>query len=240
MNHHRIAIRLFTAAGLLLLAGCDPCFGTNACIDPVINAEGRLIWLVDGSAAAGVLVEFRPDPNSSVTEMLSGVSNGDGLFRLTAPAREAGQLTGTLVFHPPDPYPQFVFSVPGVRVYTTQVRGDPTHVGNWGVGPVRTEPHISYVGELFFGDSGERAADVEVEFRRTGGIAVRPDTFTVRSNAQGRVPFFMEPVGEGEVEGEIEVRPPDPYQPLTVTGLRMQTLIGKDDIRLIGVWSIER
>lgn len=238
-NLHPTAMRLFAAAGFLALVACDPCFGTNACIEPTINAEGALIWLVDGTAASGVLVEFRPDASSVETDTLRGTSNGDGIFRLTGRGRQSGQVTGTLVFHPPDPYPQFVFSVPGVRVTTTQVRGNPTYLGNWGVGPVRTDPHISYVGELFFSDTGERAVGVQVEFRRTGGIAVRPDTFTVQSNSQGRVPLFMKPQGEGEVEGELEIRSPEPYQPFTLTGVRMQTLVGKDDIRLVGVWAIE-
>jgi hypothetical protein len=201
--------------------------------------EGQLIWLLDGSRASGVGVELWPDPGSVVTDTLRVRSNGEGIFRIRVGAPRDGEVAGTLVFFPPEPYHQFVFGVPGIRVRTTRVRGSPSHVGNWGVGPVRTDPHISYVGELFFADSGQRAADVEVQFRRTGGIGARPDTFTVRSNDQGRFPLFTKPIGEGELVGELEVRPSPPYRTFTIPEVRLQTLIGKDDIRLIGVWAIE-
>jgi hypothetical protein len=224
----------------LALAACDPCFGTAACIEPTVQAEGRLIWLLDGSPAEGVGVEFRPESGSVVMDTLRGISDAEGVFRLIGSSPRAGEVVGTLVFSPPAPYPQFVYGVAGVRVPTTRVRGNPAFVGSWGVGPLRTDPHISYVGELFYRDTGERAERVEVEFRRTGGIAVAPDTFTVHSDVNGRFPLFMTPIGEGEVEGEFEVRPPAPYPAFTVSGVRMQTLIGKDDIRLVGVWAIDR
>jgi hypothetical protein len=224
---------------LTFVAGCDPCFGTGACTDPHLAAEGRLIWHLDGSPGSGVAVEFRPESGSADT--LRAYSNATGQFRLTGPRRTAGQVVGTLVFFPPEPFSQFFFGVPGVVVPTTTVRGDSRFLGTWGVGPIRTDPHISYVGELWYRDTGARAEGVEVEFRRTGGISVMPETLMVRSGADGRFVILLEvvPATAGELIGELHIRPSAPYKELTVTELRMTALFGLGDSRFLGVWTLE-
>jgi hypothetical protein len=168
------------ALAAVIPAGCDPCFGTTACGDPRIDAEGTLIWHIDGAPAQGVRVEFRPDgPTSFPLDTLRAESDAAGRFRFSAPASGTGTVDGTIVFHPPEPYPHFVFGVAGIRIAPLRVSGDRQFLGSWGVGPLPGPPHISYVGELFYAATGERAEGIEVEFRRSGGIAVVPDTFVV-------------------------------------------------------------
>ena len=226
---------------LLVAAACDPCFGTTACVEPYISYEGRLIWHLTGGPAAGVRVEFLPSETAGGSaDAVSTVSDEQGSFVIRMNAPEGGEVHGSLVFHPPPPYEHFPFAVHGIRMTTSTVRGDVRNLGLWGVGPLRVDPHISYVGEIYYADTNQRAAGVEVEFRRTGGIAVEPDTFVVRSNELGRFPLFMTPQGEGEVVGDLFIRPPAPYRALTIRGVRLATLVGGNEIRLVGVWGIER
>ena len=123
-----------------------------------------------------------------------------------------------------------------------QVRGDLKSLGVWGVGPLPVAPHISYVGELHYADTGARAIGVAVEFRRTGGIAVEPDTLLQRTDASGRFALFLKPTPsqDGEVVGEVLVRPPPPYASITIPDVRLPTLRGGNDIRFLGVWTIPR
>jgi len=171
--------------------------------------------------------------------VLVTTSDVHGRFRFEAGTGVAGEVRGTLAFFPPQPYNHFPFYVEGISISTTRVRGDSRRIGYWGVGPLPAPPHLSYVGEVYFRDSGERAGGVEVEFRRTGGVAVQPDTFTIVSGADGRFPLFMTPSGAGEVIGEIRVNAPAPYRAFTVP-LSLQTLRGAGEVRLAGVWALSR
>jgi hypothetical protein len=236
--------RWFWRAGilplLLALASCDPCFGMNACVAPHIYASGMLIWHLDGEPAQGVEVTFRPDPGAAlVTETVRVTSNREGIFRLDLPTPSAGTVTGVLSFRPPEPYFYHGFDL-NVRLETTEVRGDPQFLGLWGVGPLPGPPHLTYVVELVHDETGAAAEGVEVEFRRTAGISTSPESLSGRSDPSGRFVIALSPAGPGEVVGDLFVRPPAPYLPLEIRGVRMATLIGIGESRLLGTWRITR
>jgi hypothetical protein len=240
-----VAAMLTRACGiglLLLAAACDPCFGTFSCTDERISAEGRLIWHLSGDDAAGVEVRFFRTGGAALAggDTLYALSREDGTFHIEGRAAGAGPVEGTLLFRPPSPYEAFLFAVPGVSVSAVRTRGDVRFLGIWGVGPLRGARHLSYVGEVRDAADGGALAGVEVEFRRTGGIMVQPDTFRVVSAGDGRFPLLMVPAADGEVIGELWIRPPPPWQVKHVPELRLQTLTGVDDIRLAGVWRVER
>lgn len=200
-----------------------------------------MIWHLTGEPASGVRVQFIPTSDAGVPfDTLATYSDAEGIFELSAPASGERVVQGRLLFQPPAPYNHFLFAVDGVHLETTRVRGDARNLGMWGVGPLPTEPHISYVGGLYYRDTGQPAEGVEVEFRRTGGIAVEPDTFVVVSGENGRFPLLMDPAEQGAVIGEILVRPPAPYKAFKVAEVRIPTLLGKDDLRLLGTWGIDR
>jgi hypothetical protein len=223
----------------LPLVACDPCAGTLACHDPGFRAEGQLFWHLDGEPAGDVHVTFIRTGGAELgSDTLVTTSNAAGIFRLAARSTGNGSVEGQLIFQPPAPHDGHVFGVPGVRLDPRRTRADAQPLGIWGVGPFRSAPHISYLGELFYVDMGERAAGVEVEFQRTAGIMVRPDTFVVESDASGRFPLVMTPEQEGEVVGRLLIRPPAPHPTLTVTDLRLQTIITANEVRLAGVWGI--
>ncbi len=237
--------RNISRAGVLAMlwmsaAACDPCAGTGACADPYLSAQGRVIWHLSGEFAEGVRVEFRPASGGDSIAPATAVSGENGVFTFDMPASGAAPVSGDLVFFPPAPFEGFVFNAGRVTIAPIRVRADVRALGLYGVGPLPGPPHISYVGELRYADSGERAAGVEVEFRRTGGIPVRPDTTIVRTDQFGRFPLFLEPVPrqDGEVTGTILVRPRAPYEAFTIPEVRMPTRRGVNDIRLLGVWEI--
>jgi hypothetical protein len=240
MQRSKSAIALLFPILLLVAPACDPCFGTTACVAPHLAADGTLIWHLDGAPATGVHVEFRRVGGLSLpAEVLVATSDDAGRFRFEEETGVAGAVHGTLAFFPPEPYNHFPFYVEAVTISTTRVRGDSRRLGFWGVGPLPAPPHVSYVGELFYMDTGERASGVEVQFRRSGGVSVHPDTFTVVSGSDGRFPLFMTPSGPGEVVGEIHVNAPAPYRSFT-TPVRMETLRGAGETRLVGVWGLSR
>lgn len=239
------SFQIVTFALLLVpAAGCDRCFGTDACVDPHVSAQGRLFWHLDEERAEGVRVEFIPEEGVfASSEPVVGFSDENGVFTLELEATGPGEVVGRLSFQPPFPYEHFGFDAGRVRIPTVDVRGDAQELGVWGVGPLPGPPHISYVGELWFADTNELAVGVDVEFRRTGGLAVVPDTFAVFTGENGRFPLLMRPATRGEegvVIGDIHVRPPAPYQPLVISGVRMETTIAQNHLRLLGIWRIER
>jgi hypothetical protein len=237
----RILLPALACLALIAVTGCDPCFGTSACVDPRFDASGHLVWHLTGEPAADVEVTFLPAQGSSLVSTVARVrSSRDGVFRFEIPSDRGGDVLGMLIFRPPEPYAFHGFEVTDVRLATTSVRGNPQHLGTWGVGPLPGPPHVSYVGELWFDDTNVRAVGVEVEFRRTGGIGVQPDTFVVTTDELGRFPLLMTTDEAGEVVGDILVRAPPPYRSLELVGLRMATLIGINESRLIGVWRLTR
>jgi 5-hydroxyisourate hydrolase-like protein (transthyretin family) len=102
----------------------------------------------------------------------------------------------------------------------------------WGIGG-----WVNYAGILFHRSTGAPAENVEVEFRRTGGITARPDTFTVRSNFFGGFPMTPATDGEGELIGDLIIRPPAPLRPTTVRGVRLPTFAA-DELRRIDNYGI--
>ncbi|HET8655703.1 MAG TPA: hypothetical protein VFL93_09340 [Longimicrobiaceae bacterium] len=226
---------------LLPLAACDPCFGTNACTGTHVDASGRLFWHLDDSPAAGTRVIFHQTGGDLVLpDSLVAVADENGVFHLRADVPKPGEAVGTLTFRPPEPWKGWDWGVSGVRFTTADVRGDMRYLGLWGVGPIRTDPHVSCVAEIFYEDTGERAVGVAVEFHRTGGLSAEPDTIREVSNEVGRFPLFMSVPGAGDVVGDLIVHAEPPYRPLVVHDVHLPTTVARDYVQLIGVWGIER
>src|SRR5690606_2664200 len=124
----------------------------------------------------------------------SATSGADGLFHLVAPVVGAasGAVVGSVTVRPPAPASPF--TVEGVRLPVTTFESDHQYLGRWGVGG-----GLTYQGELNWADTYTHAAGIEVEFRRTGGIAVEPGTFTVVTGTDGRFTLRPKTTQAGEV-----------------------------------------
>jgi 5-hydroxyisourate hydrolase-like protein (transthyretin family) len=202
----------------MLVAACDPCSGIGQCAAPQVRYDGELTRGYPGGPADGVRVEFvRTGGVALEADVLGTETDRDGWFRLQGPARGEGEVVGELRFHPPAPLPPV--RIEGVRLTTTRAAGEAMFAGTWSI----PFPHLPYEAHFYHRASGLPAAGIEIEFRRTGGIRVEPDTFRVTTNPWGHVKLRPLTREVGELTGELIVHPLPPYRPYTIPGLRMST-----------------
>lgn len=218
--------------------GCDPCFGVAGCPTPRLTAQGNVIIHLTGAPAAGMRIELiRLSGPELPSDTLVTFADSVGDFRFDYPAEAVGAVEGVLKFYPPSPYEHFPYAVE-INVMTSG-RGEVKSLGRYGVGPLPGEPHVTYVGELTYQATGLPAANVEVRFVRTGGVSATPDTLTTFSTEGGYFAIKLQAAGPGTVTGDLSIRPSPEYLPILVPGLSLEVLLGKDDFRWIGEWSIE-
>lgn len=210
---------LFLGTVLLpVAAACDPCSGIGTCSSPQLRYEGDVLQKYPSLPLEGIRVEFRPTGGVPMkVDVLTAVSNEDGRFLLEGEAETDGAVIGTLTFFATEPIPPAVF--PGVALEAVRGRGDRQYAGSWEI----PFPHLPY--EAHFFDRATRAAadGIEVEFRRTGGIEVDPDTFRATTDVFGNVKLRPLAREAGVVRGELVVYPVPPYRPFTVPDLEMAT-----------------
>lgn len=202
----------------LLVSACDPCTGLGRCGSPQIRYEGELTRQYSEAPADGIRVEFVRTGGVALEEaVIVAETNRDGLFHLHGRALASGEVVGDLFFYPPPPLARV--QVEDVRLTTAEAAGELRFAGSWSI----PFPYLPY--EVHFYERGTRqpAAGLEVEFRRTGGIRVEPDTFRVTTNPWGTVKLRPLTREVGELLGELVVHPLPPYRSYTIPNLRMAT-----------------
>lgn len=226
-------LRWLSLLVLVLTAACDPCAGIGTCVAPQVRYGGVVTTLFPDIPARDVRVEFVRRGGVALEDAtLTAVSDSAGRFVLEGRAREEGAVTGDLTFHPPAPIAPL--TIGDVRMETARAAGELRQLGSWGV----EYPFFSYRGALFHRNNGQPPAEgIEVEFRRTGGIPIEPDTFTVRTDEAGH--FLLRPrtTVTGEVTGELVVHLLPPFQPYLVRGIRLSTFTipRNDSIVRVGI-----
>lgn len=153
------------------------------------------------------------------SDTLRAVSDDNGRFEIIGEAESEGSVVGDLVFYLAEPIGAARFA--GVTLQTSRAGGNLLYAGKWEI----PYPHLPYEASFYHRGSGRPAAGVEVEFRRTGGIAVEPDTFRVTTDIWGAVKLRPETQSVGELVGEIEVFPTPPHRPYVIRNLRMPTFL---------------
>lgn len=178
-----------------------------------------------GAPAGGVRVEFVRTAGIDIgRDTLFAQTDSLGRFHFEALAAQHGQVSGNLTIFPPEPISPV--RMPVVLV-TSRTNADVHYLGNIAI----THPYFGSYGELFYRGGplyevhGFWARGIEVEFRRTGGIRVEPNRYTVRSDGAARFLVEPHPLEHGEVIFELVVHSPAPYQRKTISNLRMSTRI---------------
>ena len=129
--------------------------------------------------------------------------NGAGVFTNTV-----GDVVGDLIIHRS---PTDSSVVPGLHVASTyEYRRAPT-ILRFGVGP-----SLNYQGEVYARATGVRIAGVQVDFQRTGGLALTVSAFTTVSDKNGRFDFPTFPLASGAVDARLVFRAPIPSTPETL------------------------
>ena len=235
----RFAPPLALAFLLLSVAACDPCAGVSLCSGQrSIRYQGEVTLRFLGGAAEGIQVEFvRTGGVGLDRDTIRTETNALGSFSLEAEADGAGEVVGELILYPPGSTgsgPISLVRIP-MSLATGRSASDVRYLGPFSV------PHLYFgaYGELFYrggplyATEGVFARNVEVEFRRTGGIRVEPDTFVVRSNGAAQFPLEPQPLEVGEVVFDLLIRPPAPYQSFSVSNVRMSARFAEPSNRVL-------
>ena len=180
--------------------------------------------------SAGISVEFeRTGGVAASPDTFTVQTNDAGRFPLITTPLAVGNLVGNLIVRPPAPeLPETIFAVTMPPLDTNQL----VLIGIWSYGYA-----LNYAGELFYQHTGLLADSVAVEFRRTGGLAISPDTFTAQTNSVGRFAIEATAPGPGQVVAELIVHLPSPQAPDTITGVVITTF-ASDQMRFLGRWAI--
>ncbi|MQA92152.1 MAG: hypothetical protein GEU90_18330 [Gemmatimonas sp.] len=208
----------FTIA-LPALAGCDPCFGVSSCGGAVISYGGAVYDTYPDAPAVGREIMMVWKSGVELAEdSVRFVTGSDGHFTLRVPALSMGEVIADFVVNP---------SVPdSSHLVRDQVLKTTRGNNVLPLEPWVSIPPITYVGELYYRGNLARVADATVEFRRTRGIAVRPDTFTVLSNFEGRFWLIPTPLQGGTVYGEMYVTLEGVAQSFLVPEFPLETFQG--------------
>lgn len=187
----------------LLLSACDECAGTPSChSQPEVSATGQFIERRSGAPVGNVTVKFvRTSGIDLVVDTVRAVSDGDGHFTLRAGSIYNGKVQGQLFVIPPAPYQPF--TVPGIELETSRVRGDGEVIGRLVV-----NPYLLLVGHVRDRKTLTPIVGATVTLRRTGGgrLAADQQTFTTDFGGQfSWEPAVLEP---GTVEVEFEISAP--------------------------------
>lgn len=220
MKRSRLALLL---AVTLAQGGCDPCFGIALCnVAPRVAVSGQILNDTSGRGEAGATVDFiRRGGVGMTVDSFRAVTDEDGLFLLEGEAGEVGEVLAELVVRPP--------SGPGYRVHDMSVRTTTRGGEALALSPWSTVPHLPDYAEIYRRGGGqETLGNVQVEFRRTGGVALRNlpgGVYTRTTNATGLVPLFADqviPVDAGDVIGELTVFLPTPPGPSVQPNFRIR------------------
>lgn len=191
---------------------------------------GELVFRGDRSPLANAEVTFTRTGGVAATPATSIARSGsDGRFGFTLLADSAGDIVGDLTVNRGAPAAPVTFR--GVRLRAA-ADDSVRFIGRFGVGQ-----QLSYAGQLVQRATGAPAAGWSVSFRRTAGIALRADTFTVRSLDWGGFALSPDTREEGTVEGVLTARAPGSDRDVPVGTVRLATF-DADSVRFAGAFRV--
>ena len=212
------------AGVILLAAGCDPCSGISGCnAHPHVGVSGQLLNDTTGRPERGATIDLIRVSGAPVeSDSLRTTTDGDGFFALDVRASETGAVIADIVVRPK--------SGPGyrarsVRISTTTRGGDAFALPPWS-----SIPHTTDFGEIFRrGGARETVANVDIQFRRTGGVAfndLSSGVYSVTTSATGFFPLFgdeLHPIDAGDVIGDLTIFLPTPPGPSVHRDFRVRS-----------------
>ena len=211
------------AGALATQSACDPCFGIALCnVAPRVAVSGQILNDTSGRGEAGATIDFvRRGGVGMAVDSFRTMTDADGLFLLEGEAAEVGEVMAELAVRPR--------SGPGYRVHDMSIRTTTRGGEALALSPWSTVPHLPDFAEIYRRGGGEETlGNVRVEFRRTGGVALRNlsgGVFTRTTNATGLMPLFADqviPVDAGDVIGELTVFLPTPPGPSVQPNFRIR------------------
>ena len=208
-------VRICWVAGVVLAqVACDPCSGVSGCkAAPHVGIAGQLLNDTTGRPERGATMDFvRVGGTALESDSLRTTTDADGLFGFDVVASDTGGVTADIVVRPRSGPG---YRARGVRIPTTTRGGDVFALPPWS-----SKPHVGDFGEVFRrGGANEVVPSVNIEFRRTGGVAFRDlpsGVYNTTTSASGFFALFgdqLSPIDAGEVVGDLTIFLPTPPGP---------------------------
>lgn len=160
---------------------------------------GQVFFRGTGRHVQGVGVKWtRTGGIAATPATLTTTTDSSGYFLIDLSTSSSGTVTGNLVLTPPSGP---VTTYPNISLATyDSVAG--RYLGNFGYGQ-----QWAWVVELWRNDSLKPAPGTTVAFRRTGGLAISPDSVTFVTRADGRFTLQASITDTGAVKGDLIVTP---------------------------------
>jgi hypothetical protein len=210
--------------------GVLPTFVTQ----PYVDYVAELLYRRSGGPLAYSSVTFTRTGGARLVggDSVTTGAGPDGWFHLTGPVVGLGPVIGDLAVK----YYEFdrPLIVRGVELPVRYVDRLPTFDRSYRLGAA-----LDYIAEFRSRGTSTPIANAEVEFRRTGGLALTSPSFTGRTNADGRLLLSLVPASEaaGEVVGDVTVRPSSGEPPFTIRGVRVRTY-DADVVPFLGILNV--
>jgi hypothetical protein len=200
---------------------------------PYLGVSGVVFYRSDGRPAQRIPVEFRRTGGITTDpQIYQDTTDESGRFEIKPRVGAAGTVVGDLVVHPLPPGQPYQIS--GLKL-TTFLTQRPDTVIRVGLGS-----YLPYYLILVWQDTGEGVDGAQVEFRRTSGPPIYPVVFTNKSDRFGTVFINPVPLLDGEVHGDLVVRPPAPGRTFTIPDLRLQTVVDERAPVGLGFFGVPR
>lgn len=180
----------------------------------LLTYGGQVHFRGTGANVSGVSVRWeRTGGINTVPGTYITTTDSSGFFLLQLQPGGSGNAIGKLTFIPPGGPITTYQNVTLATYDSTSYR----YLGNFGYGE-----QWAWAIAVWRNDSLKPAAGVPVTFRRTGGIAITPDSIQDTTGADGYIRLRAGVTASGFVDGELVVRP-DSGPARTITGLHLKT-----------------
>lgn len=177
------------AAGVSLLAACDPCDGVVGCTgDPRVSVGGQIVDRAAGGAPVrGARVTVAQSGGAELgASSASAETDGQGWWHVELPARAAEGAAVTVDVTVAAPGVAKPYTVTGQTLQVSTHRGQGQVLGRW-----VTRPYISYIGELRDRQTNAPIAGATVTFVRRGGITFEPTPATQLTQTTSGIGYFL-------------------------------------------------
>jgi hypothetical protein len=176
---------------------------------------------------ATVTVDRLAGEQGPITGLVGGVYQN--LFYVEAPALGLGEMTVRLRVSGPG-LPR-TYSQDSVRIRAMYRDLLPPVQGVYFVGNA-----LPYVARIERRGTRTPWGGIPVTFRRTGGVRTASAAISSVSTPEGLVPLRLDPLEQGTVIGDLEIRPPAPFPVEVVRNIALST-VDDDVLRFAGAYA---
>lgn len=178
--------------------------------------------------AAGVSVSFVQTGGVSITPTsFADISRSDGRFSFRLHALQSGRVDGRVVYAaaPPATPETLIVALNTFKADTGRL-----------FATVPVGAYFPYYGTVRA--NGIAVSGVKVDVQRVSGVPTSPGVDTVTTASDGRFAIALAPGAIGDVVVDLALRPPLPYQPVTIRGVRLSVALRTVPLISVGTFDL--